>query len=234
MAAETALKLVETDEVKQKSITIAEEARLIKVVDSSSYEKAGYMFKALGSMLKEIDEKCDKNISLWHQGHKNAVAEKKEYYEPVESARRYVKGLMSDYEKEQERIRLAEQKRLDDIARKAEEERLLQEAIIAKEEAKVNGATPQEAAQEAEAVISQPVYIPPVVLPKATPKVHGVVFREIWKAQVVDLRALVNAVASGKAPIQALKADDFFLGQQARSLKSALNLPGVKSYSERV
>ena len=79
------------------------------------------------------------------------------------------------------------------------------------------------------------MYVAPVVVQKQTPKVAGgPVFRTIWKHQVTDLMALVKAVAAGQAPLTAIQANDVFLGQQARSLKDALRIPGVKTYSERV
>jgi uncharacterized protein YhaN len=234
MAAEAALKLVETEEVESKALSLVEQAGMVKIEDAKGYEVAGFLWKTIGEVMKEVSETFDPLIEAAHRNHKLALEKKAKFYAPLDKAKRDVKQLMSAWDAEQERLRLAEQKRLEEEARKAEEERRLQEAIEAEEEAKANGLTAQEAAQEAEAVLQEPIYVAPVVIQKTTPKVQGVVFREIWKAQVVDLRALVNAVAAGKAPIQALKADEVFLGQQARSLKSALNLPGVKSFSERV
>ena len=88
--------------------------------------------------------------------------------------------------------------------------------------------------EEAEAIMEAPAYTPPVVVQKTTPKLKGgPVYRTIWKHEVVDLMALVGAVASGNAPALALKADSVFLGEQARSLKNTMNFPGVRAYSER-
>lgn len=222
---ELALKLVETDEVANRALSISELANAIKITDLKTYEEAGFMWKALGDMLKEIDEKCDKNISLWHNGHKNAVAEKKKYYEPVEAAKRYVKGIMSNYEQEQERIRLAEQKRLEEEARKAEEERRLLEAIQAEEEAKANGLTEQEAAQEAEAIINEPVYVAPVILPKETPKVKGLSFRTVWKFRITNESAI---------PRQYLMPNEKAIGGVIRNSQGKIRIAGVEPYEERV
>lgn len=241
MAAEAALKLVEIAEDKalspidQKALTYSDQIKVLPPIkDQTEYLQVGTLWKIGKELLKEIDEAYDDLVKSANKLHKDLVAKKAKFYNPTEAGVKAAKKLMSDFEEEQEKIRLADQKRLEDIAKKEAEDRLLQEAEEAEAEAKRNGATPQEAAQEAEAIISEPIRVAPVVLQKTTPKVQGVVFREIWKAQVFDLRALVNAVAAGKAPIQVLRADEVFLGQQARSLKSALNLPGVRSYSERV
>ena len=239
--AETALKLVEIVEEKalspidQKALTYAEQIKALPPIkDQTEYLQVGTLWQIGKELLKEIDGAYDDLVKSAHKLHKDLVAKKAKFYNPTEAGVKAAKKLMSDFELEEKKAREADQKRLEDIARKEEEERLLLEALEAEEEAKANGATPQEAAQEAEAIINEPVYVAPVVLQKTTPKVQGVVFREIWKAQVVNFRDLVVAVAAGKAPIQALKADEVFLGQQARSLKQALNIPGVKSFSERV
>lgn len=59
-------------------------------------------------------------------------------------------------------------------------------------------------------------------------KADGVSYRDQWSAEVVDLMTLVKAVAEGKAPLGAIKADDTYLGQWARMSKGTESLPGVK------
>jgi len=235
---ETALKLIETNEVKTKSLSIVEQSKAIKIVDSKSYEKAAYMWKALGLMLKEIDDKCDKNISLWHQGHKNAVAEKKEYYDPVDQERRIKKKEMDSYEQEQEQKRLAEQKRLEEDAKKLAEEQLLNDAI----DAEKDGNT-----EIADAILQESVYVPPVVLPKTNfvPKISGgPSFRELWSAEVFDIKALCRSVADGKASTEfvmglekdkvTLKISCPALNKQATALKQTMSIAGVRVTSRRV
>ena len=234
---ETALKLVETDGVKTKSLTIVEQSRAIKIVDAETYKMANYMYKALTEMLKEIENKCDKNISLWHKGHQNALDEKREYYNPVDQERRNKKKEIDDYKQEQERIRLAEQQRLEKEARKAEEERRLLEAIEAEEEAKANGLTSQEAAQEAEAILQKPTFTPPVVLPKTNfvPKINGGPnFREIWAAEVVSIKELCRGVAEGTVSPECVMGNMPVLNKMATALKQTMNVRGVRAISRRV
>ena len=47
----------------------------------------------------------------------------------------------------------------------------------------------------------------------------GIRGRTTYAAHVEDLRALVKAVAEGKAPIEAIQADTKFLNAQARAFK---------------
>jgi len=236
MSAEPALQLVESMEVDQKALSFAESVALMPVIKTQGeYLCAGQAWKTGRDLLKEIDDGYDDLIKAAHKLHKDAVAKKARYYTPVDAAVRTVKQLMSAYDAQQEALRQAEQRRLEEIARKEAEEEALLAAIAAEEEAKRNGATKEEAAQEAQAVIEQPVYVAPVVIPKTVPKMQGgPVYRTIWKHQVDDLVMLVKSVASGRTPIQALQANDVFLGQQARSLGASMNIPGVRSYSERV
>lgn len=216
MSAEAALKLIETEDVEQKSLTIIEQAKAIKVYDADSYILAGNMFKSLSDMLKEIDAAFDENISMWNKGHKAAVAKKKNYYEPVDTGRRAVKKLMSDYDLEQERIRQAEQRRLEEIARKEEEERRLQEAILAEESGQK---------EEAQAILEEPVYVAPVVVAKTTPKMEGgPVYRTVTKFKITDENLI---------PRQYLVADLVKIGGVVRALKHAANIPGIQVYDER-
>lgn len=64
------------------------------------------------------------------------------------------------------------------------------------------------------------------------PEVQGLSFTERWHAEVTSLLDLVKAVASGKAPIEALSPDYVWLNIQARSFKEKLSIPGVKAVSE--
>lgn len=223
--AEPALQLVETTEVENKALSIMDQAKAVKIVDAGSYTVAGLLWKSIKDMMKEVADTFDPIIEKAHASHKEALAQKAKFYAPLEAAYRSVKGLMSTYDAEQERIRLAEQRRLDEIARKAEEERLLQEAIAAEEEARRNGATKEEAAQEAEAVIAAPVYVAPVIIPKATPKLAGgPVYRTIWKFRITD---------AAKIPRQYLVPDEVKIGQIVRALKRESNIPGIEPYEER-
>lgn len=49
-----------------------------------------------------------------------------------------------------------------------------------------------------------------------------------WRAEVVDLMALVQAVASGSVPLAALQANQPFLDQEAARDQQALAVPGVR------
>lgn len=214
-----------TYEVETKALTVVDQAKTVKITSAESYTVAGNLWKSIKDMMKEVSDTFDPIISKANLAHKEALAQKAKFYTPLEAAYRSVKGLMSSWDAEQEKIRLAEQRRLEEIARKAEEERLLQEAIAAEEEARRNGATIEEAKQESAAILSETVYVPPVILPKETPKMAGgPIYRRITKFRIVN-EALI--------PRQYLCVDEVKIGGVVRALKFQANIPGVEVYEER-
>jgi len=217
---------METEVVEKKALTIVDQAKTAKVTDVATYTAAGELWKSIGDMMKEVSDTFDGIIKKAHEAHKEALAKKAKFYDPLAAAHKNIKRLMSDYDAEQERLRLAEQKRLGDLARKAAEEQALLEAIAAEEEARNQGATPEQAAQEAEAVIAAPVYVPPVVLPKATPKLAGgPVYRSNWTFRIDNMDAI---------PRQYMIPDEVKIRQVVKALKLQHGIPGITAYEERV
>lgn len=224
--AEPAIRLVEPNEVETKALSVIDKARAVKIVDAETYTGAGMLWKSIKDMMKEVADTFDPIIEKAHASHKEALAQKAKYYAPLESAYKSVKALMSSYDQAQEALRLAEQRRLEEEARKAEEERLLQEAILAEEEAKRNGATKEEAAQEAAAIIEAPAYVPPIVLQKSTPKLAGgPVFQKRWDFEVIDV---------SKIPALYMVPDLVKIRQVVTALKGQTAIPGIKTFEKRV
>lgn len=224
---EPALKLVpQEDEVTKEVATVEDQAKALIVVDPASYIAAGELWKAIKALRAKVADTFDDLIKAAHLAHKKAVEKKKMHDAPLDAAERMVKRAMSDYDAEQERIRKAEQDRLAAIARKAEEERLLAEAAAAEAEARANGATKEEAAQVADAVIAEPIYVPPIVIPKATPKLSGgPVFQKRWTFEIVN-EALI--------PRQYLSVDEVKIGKIVTAMKEQTNIPGIRAFERRV
>jgi len=208
---------MDIQEVDQKALTIIEEAQGVVVVDSDSYFHAGALWTAIKAMKKQVDDTFSPIITKAHQAHKEALLQKAKIFDPLDIAGRSVKKAMELYDREQERIRQEEERRLREIARKEEEERQLAEAL----EAERNGDT-----EEVEAILEAPAYVPPVIVQKTIPKLQGgPVYRTIWKFRVVDKR---------KVPEDFKVVDEVKVGQVVRAMKEATNIPGVEAYSERV
>jgi hypothetical protein len=218
--------VTEVRDVESKALSVVERAVAVKVTDPNSYIIAGEMWKHLAEMEKEAKAALDPVVEAAFRSHKEAVALRTRILAPITEAKTYTKGQMEAWDAEQERIRLAEERRLAAEAKRAEEEARLSEAVELEQAGQK---------EEAEAVLAEPIVAPVVIVERAVPKVAGgPSYRTIWDAQVVDLMALVKAVASGTVSINALKADEVFLRRQAQSLKETFKVPGCKAYSRRV
>jgi hypothetical protein len=215
---ELAWKLVEPIEVGEKALTYsATVSKLPAIKTSDEYLWAGKLWKSGKDLLEEINEGYDSLIKKAHELHKDALAKKARYYNPAESAVKAVKKLMSDYDAEQEKIRKAEEDRLRKIAEDEEKERQLQAAVDAEQSGNK---------EEAEAIIEAPVYVPPVVVQKTTPKLSGgPVYRTIWKFRIKNA-ALI--------PREYMIPNETMIGGVIRNSKGVINIPGVEAYEERV
>ncbi len=248
MAEETAVVKVE-----EKALSIVDQAKAVKVIDSESYTAACVLWKSIGDMIKEVKETFTPICDAAHKTWKTAVAKRDSFLDPLMEAQKAVKKLTGDYDAEQERIRLAEQRRLEEIARaeeearrkaelerleaerKAEEERILQAAQAAELAGETDKAGEllesavnfgEAVKQEAAAIQAEPVYVAPVVIPKSVPKMQGgPVYQERWDYEIID----VNLI-----PRQYMQPNTVAIGGVVRSLKGQTNIPGIKAFSKRV
>ena len=60
----------------------------------------------------------------------------------------------------------------------------------------------------------------------------GVGTRDTWKAEIVDLKDLVHAIATGKAPAECVTPNMPYLNSAVRMTKENTNIPGVKAVKE--
>ncbi len=208
------------EELNQEIIPELAIAGEIVVKDAMTYQMAGETWKSLTALEKKIKAYWEDDVTTALKLHRSLVAKRDAMLIPVGEQKNSLRLGMKTFEDEQERIRRAEQARLEEEARKAAEEAALAQAVALE----MNG---HKAA--AEAVIAAPVVAPAVYVQKTTPTGFGNATRRTWGAEVTDLMALVKAVAAGIVPIQAIEANTVFLGQQARALKSALQYPGVRA-----
>lgn len=208
------------DELNKEILPELAVAAEIVVRDAESYQMAGETWKSLTALEKKIKAYWEEDVSAALKLHRSLVAKRDAMLVPVGEQKNTLRLGMKTFEDEQERIRRAEQARLEEEARRAAEEAALAQAVNLEQ----NGHK-----EAAEAIIAAPVVTPAVYVPKTTPTGFGNATRRTWGAEVTDLMALVKAVAAGQVPIQAIEANSVFLNQQARALKSDLQYPGVRA-----
>lgn len=211
--------------VLQKELTpIMISANAVVVADAATYDIAGQTCKELTALEKRIQKYWEEDIDRAYQSHRSLTRKRDEMLKPVSERKVLLKRQMGVWEDEQERVRRETQRVADEAARKMAEEQALAEAE-AHERAGDSAA--------AAAVLEQPMQPPPVAVRSAVPKGYGTFTRKIWRAEIVDLMALVKAVAAGKAPLQALEANMVFLNNQARVMNDSFSCPGVKAVASR-
>ena len=207
-----------TDEIKSLEIeasAIRGGFKKIEVIDNQGYEATCEYRKTVKAYEKRVHEYADADISSADKLHGSLIAKRNELLSPVELVLPKIDQALRDYDNEQDRLRKAEEVRLQALARKQEEDRRLADAALLEA---------QGDKKEADAVLAEPVHVPPVVLAKTTPKVQGISYKEIWKYKIVD---------ASRIPPAYLKPDEVRIGQVVRALKGSCNIPGVKAYPDK-
>jgi hypothetical protein len=202
-------------EVNTLALSVPDQAKMITVIkNNNDYRRAANILLTIKDIRKKIEATFKPIKQKFDAAKKEVLDQEKAADRPLIEAENWIKPLISGYLIEQEKIRQAEERRLQEQARKEEEERRLLEAI----EAEKNGQQ-----DEAQAIIDAPVQAPPVVVPKAVPKVEGISMRENWRFRIVDEK---------KIPREFLRVDEVKIGAYVRAMKSAGNIPGVEIYNE--
>jgi hypothetical protein len=218
----------QVESVSREVIPIPEQAKLILVKDQASMTRANEFFLVIKGLRKKIAETMDPIIKSAHETHKKALAKKAELEAPLILGEKWLNGQMTAYYQEQERIRKAEEDRLRQEAIQAEMKRRQEE-----EERKMAEAAALEAAgakDEADQLISEAIQAKeePVVIEvqdPETPKVqmNGATVKKYWDFEIIN-EALI--------PREYLKVDEVKIGGVVRALKEKANIPGVRVFQK--
>lgn len=221
----------ETAAIRAAMVSLPESARAIRVTDYTSKEAANSFFLDCRKARKVIDTHYDPKIEAWKEAKKHAdgeraklVTEKASYEAPIVEAEGIVNREIMRFDAEDKKRREEEQRAAEAKARKEAEEAALRAAA----EAEAAGER-EEAAAIIEEAVHAPVFVP---APPPPPKLAGSAEVVTWKMQVTDLKSLVMAVASGKAPLTYLCADEVAIRRTVTAQKASFACPGVKTWPE--
>lgn len=211
-------------ELETQSTAIITQVRAIGPVrDAATYTRKGEAIVSLKALLKVIKAHYAPMKEAADRAHKAVCTSENQMVNPLKALIDEQDADLVAWRREQERLRREEELRVQAEERKRAEDALVAEAAAA------------EASGEhaiADAILELPVETPRVVLPSSVPKVEGLRERPLyWSAEVYSLKMLVQAVAEGKVPLQAIQPNETFLNTQARAMKSTLAYPGVKAVS---
>lgn len=214
----------EVQKSTETALMVIETAKNVVIVTTEDYKFAQGLMADIKARIKTLEETRMGQTRPIDEAKKRIMDFFRGPLQRLDEAKSFLNDRMVKWVDEQERIRREEERRLQEEARKRAEEETLAAAV----EAEASGDK-----QEAEQIIAEPVYVPPVKLNSTVPKSKESHIRETWSAEVVDLKALIKGIAEGHAPLQAVMADMTFLNGQARSYKQALNIPGVRAISRK-
>lgn len=155
--------------------------------------------------------------------HRALCEDERKALEPAQNDELACKRLLLAWDSEQDRIRREEERRRQDEAQREAEERRIQEAAALEREAQAAGDTAL--LDEALEMMDAPVVAAAIApVEKATPKVQGIAYKELWKFRIVD---------AARIPREYLKVDDVKVGGVVRSMKGATKIPGIECYPEK-
>lgn len=221
---------VEVKEIKQEIASYVAPITSFKVVDNDTMTRANDTIEEINNRIKQIDQKFEPAVTAAAESKRKAEAARKALdtlitgiKQPLVDVKDYLSKDGKRYLTEQEEIRWAEERRLAKIARKEAEERQLAEAEAAEKEGNH---------EEAEAIIAEPVYVPPPIVENAVPKVDKRLFAKRWKGRGVDKMKAVKFIATNPQYLNLLAFDETAINSMARSMKGQSPVDGIIFFEE--
>ncbi len=214
----------EIEKSTETALTVIDVANSLVISTVDDYKVAQGLMKTVKDRIKELTDTRMEQTRPLDTAKSKIILFFSGPLEKLEKAKAYLNTIMVSFTEEQEARRREEERRLQDEARKRAEEEALQQAL----EAEAAGEK-----EEAEQIMAEPVYIPPIKVASEIPKSKESHVRETWSAELVNLEELVHGIANGIAPLQAVQADMTFLNAQARSYKQTLKISGVRAVSRK-
>lgn len=208
--------------LEDRTLTLAEQALGIAVVDQQSHDAAAELLLAVKGLRNEAENHHRPMIDAAHRAHKATLAGLQRIDDPLKQAEAILKSRIGQWEIEQKRLQ-AEQER---IAREEADRARALEVEAEIEQAEAAGAP----VEEVQAIITQAEMRPaprPVVAPTFT-KAKGVSTAITYAAEVFDIKALCRAVAEGKVSSEMVQPNMTALNGMARALKGTMQIPGVR------
>lgn len=207
---------ITVETIEAEVMPVARQGAEMVVRNAGDYESAIAYIKENKQAQARAKEVLDPICDAANKAHRAATALRNRILDPLLTGERNAKQAATAWAKDQERIRQAEQRRLqaeaEETARK-ERERLEKQAAKLK--------TPElreERLEQAAQVVAPVVTVAPTIQ-----KVQGAGLRKTWKARVVDV---------DKVPRSFMTVNQSALDGYARATKGAVPVAGVKFYEE--
>lgn len=211
--------LIVLETVKKDAEELVLQAQALAIITNDADFRAATEFRKLvNGFEKEAIAKAkpirEATTTAWKAGIKLVD----DAIEPFKQVKAILDGPLTAWNNEQNRQRKLEEERLMAEAKKQAEE----DQIARAEEAAKSGDT-----DRAEAIISQEIAPPPVIMLKPE-KADGTSFVKYYGVnEVIDLRRLAQACFGGDVPMEAIQPNLVFLKKIATLTKGTAKYPGV-------
>ncbi len=227
------------DALQKESSDWASRAQSLQVTDSESCVNASHLLRSVKQLRSQVQAWFQPHIEAAMETKRKAEAARKALADerdkmeaPLVNAEGILKRSLLAYEQAQEAARMAEERRLQADAQAQAEAATL--AYAARLEAEANATGDQGMLQEAQDILAQPIEAPVVSVSSHVPKVHGISFRDCWKAHPdVDVKALATAVGRGDVPESFLEPNLTKINQFAEACEGTMPVPGVRFFNDR-
>jgi len=227
------------DALDTEARTWAARARGLQIVDTPSCTNASQLLRSVKTLRSQVQAWFAPHIEAAMETKRKAEAARKALADerdrmeaPLVDAETVLKRSLLAFETEQERLRIAEEQRLQADAQREAEALTLAAAAAMEKEALATGNA--ELLQEAADILKQPIDAPLVSVATTMPRVQGITYRDNWKAHPdIDIKALAAAVASGAAPVTFLTPNVTAINQFAKATHGAQDVAGIRWFNDR-
>ena len=208
-------------ELKKEHHAILEAASRIQSIESPEDEARTVEFGRLLQAAQKETEAFFKEIKTQIDSIKKPVlADEHAAADVIEEAKKRLGKMLTEWNRKQREIQEAANRAAREEAERLVREDLLERAV----DLELSGEV-----EQAEALLQEPVENHVVqVQTRVATRASGQVSKTTYSATVTNLLELVKAVAAGKAPLQAIKADESYLNKKASLEKEGFSVPGCK------
>lgn len=203
-------------DIESTALSLPDQAKAFATITTAeAYAQAGELLVTVKELRKQIAAHHQPMIDAGLRAHREALAARKRLDDPLDRVEGLLDAPMRIYLAAERRQREEATRIAEAAARQAEEDARLAEAAHAEQAGEH---------AEAEAIISVPVVVPSVVLPKAVPKVAGLATTTDWLWKITDEKKIPRLYYDlAEARINAVVRTNKKLAEQM--------IPGIEVYS---
>lgn len=213
MATNTAI--VSPEQVGRLISPLVNQVSQLKIQTNDDYEMGCSLLQMIATRKKQVEDVFDPIVSKAYAAHKEAVGQKKKFMDPLLAAEFAVKGKVSQYHTEQERLRREKEDREREALKAENEKKAMEEAaaLTAAGEKELADIVIQNAIEET----------PVVVVPSTVPKQEGISSRKDWDFRITNEMLI---------PREYLMVNEKAIRAVVKAQKSLTKIPGVEVFSK--